>query len=75
MPMAGSSAGKEIARAMKMVDEIFEPADMEWRGLGLIPGSGLKIREKYAEFDAEVRLEITLPEVPGGKGLHLRRIS
>lgn len=55
-------------RAMKMVDEIFEPTDMEWRGLGVIPGSGLKIRDKYAEFDAQVRLEITLPEAKEAKG-------
>ncbi len=55
-------------RAMKMVDEIFEPYDMEWRGLGVIPGSGLKIRKKYAEFDAEVRLNITLPEASEAKG-------
>lgn len=55
-------------RAMKMVDEIFEPSDMEWRGLGVIPGSGLKIREKYADFDAEVRLNITLPEAHEAKG-------
>ena len=55
-------------RAMKMVDEIFEPADMDWRGLGVIPGSGLKIRDKYADFDAEKRLEITIPEVEEAKG-------
>jgi len=53
---------------MKMVDEIFEPTDMEWRGLGVIPGSGLKIRDKYAEFDAQVRLDITLPETKEAKG-------
>ena len=56
------------ARAQSMVAEIFEPADMEWRGLGLIPASGLKIRAKYAEFDAEVRLGITLPEAHEPKG-------
>jgi len=55
-------------RARKMVEEIFEPADMDWRGLGRIPLSGLKIREKYAEFDAEVRLDITLPEAEEPKG-------
>ncbi|RPH41191.1 MAG: hydrogenase formation protein HypD [Desulfobulbaceae bacterium] len=55
-------------RARKMVDEIFEPTDMEWRGLGVIPGSGLKIRDKYAEFDAQVRLDITLPEAKEAKG-------
>jgi hydrogenase expression/formation protein HypD len=55
-------------RARKMVDEIFEPADMDWRGLGRIPLSGLKIREKYAAFDAEVRLNITLPKAEEPKG-------
>jgi hydrogenase expression/formation protein HypD len=62
------------ARAMKMVDKIFEPADMEWRGLGLIPGSGQKIRKKYQEFDAEVRLQITLPESREPKGCMCGRI-
>lgn len=55
-------------RAQKMVEEIFEPADMDWRGLGRIPASGLRIRDKYSQFDAEVRLEITLPEAEEPKG-------
>jgi hydrogenase expression/formation protein HypD len=55
-------------RARKMVEEIFEPADMDWRGLGRIPASGLKIRPKYAAFDAEVRLDITLPQAEEPKG-------
>lgn len=55
-------------RAQSMVYEIFEPADMEWRGLGVIPQSGLKIRDNYKEFDAQVRLEIELPEVEEAKG-------
>ncbi len=55
-------------RAAKMVDEIFEPTDMEWRGLGVIPGSGLAIRSKYADFDAMARLDITLPEAREAKG-------
>ena len=55
-------------RAQKMVEEIFEPTDMDWRGLGRIPASGLKIREKYSAFDAEVRLNITLPKAEEPKG-------
>ncbi len=55
-------------RAQKMVEEIFEPADMDWRGLGRIPMSGLKIREKYSDFDAESRLNITLPKAEEPKG-------
>ena len=55
-------------RAQKMVEEIFEPADMDWRGLGRIPASGLKIRNKYAAFNAEVRLDITLPKAEEPRG-------
>lgn len=55
-------------RAMELVDTVFEPADMAWRGLGLIPGSGLKIKQAYHQFDAEQRLEIVIPDVPEAKG-------
>lgn len=55
-------------RAQKMVETIFEPADMDWRGLGVIPESGLKIRDEYSHFDAEKRLGITIPEVEEAKG-------
>jgi len=55
-------------RAMTMVDEIFEPADMEWRGLGMIENSGLAIREKYRKFDAARRLDIELVPVEEPKG-------
>ena len=65
-PRAVSREGN--LRAQKMVEEIFEPADMDWRGLGRIPGSGLKIRKKYAAFDAEIRLDITLPNSEEPKG-------
>ncbi len=39
--------------AQKMIFEVFEVTDMKWRGIGNIPQSGFKIREKYSEFDAE----------------------
>ena len=56
------------ARAQQMVAEIFEPCDTQWRGLGPIPGSGLRIRDKYRDFDAEARLGITLPPAAEPKG-------
>ncbi len=55
-------------RARKMVDEIFEPTDMEWRGLGNIALSGLKIRDEFADFDAQVRLDIPLTNAEEPKG-------
>ena len=38
--------------ALALLDRVFEPCDAEWRGLGLIPGSGLKLRKQYERFDA-----------------------
>lgn len=38
--------------AQAVIDEVFEPCDAVWRGLGSIPASGLAIREAYAGHDA-----------------------
>lgn len=40
-------------RARKVMYDIFEPYDSEWRGIGIIPSSGLRIKNKYRDFDAE----------------------
>lgn len=42
--------------AQKMVDEVYEPCSTTWRGLGLVPESGLKLRERYSCYDAELLL-------------------
>ena len=39
--------------AQAIMEKVFAPVDAVWRGLGLIPQSGLRLREEYAEFDAE----------------------
>lgn len=57
-----SPNGNPVARAL--MDEVFVPTDALWRGLGLLPQSGLTIREAYADFDAARCLGITLHEVP-----------
>jgi len=41
-------------KAQALVDEVFEIREsFEWRGLGTLPFSGLKIRDAFAQFDAE----------------------
>ncbi|RLC60958.1 MAG: hydrogenase formation protein HypD, partial [Chloroflexi bacterium] len=45
-----SAEGNVIAQ--QAMDLAFEVADAEWRGFGLIPRSGLRLREMYADFDA-----------------------
>ena len=56
------------ARARQMVEKIFQPVDMEWRGLGEIPDSGLAIREEFGHFDAARRLAVTLVPAEEPKG-------
>jgi hydrogenase expression/formation protein HypD len=39
-------------RAQELIREMFEPCDMPWRGFGIIPESGLKVRPAFSEWDA-----------------------
>ncbi|HUG99827.1 MAG TPA: hydrogenase formation protein HypD [Gammaproteobacteria bacterium] len=46
-------------KAQAMVAEVFElRPEFEWRGLGMVEYSGLRIKERYAHFDAERRFEL-----------------
>ena len=54
--------------AQALVAEVFELRErFEWRGLGEVPYSALKIRPAYASFDAEVRFGLTYRGVPDHK--------
>lgn len=48
--------------AQQLMDEVFEPADASWRGIGTIPQSGLTIRSRYARFDAARTHNVRLGE-------------
>ncbi|MBE9203581.1 hydrogenase formation protein HypD [Synechocystis salina LEGE 06099] len=43
------------AHAQKIIDQVFEPVDRHWRGLGLIAVSGLGVRPAFAPWDARVK--------------------
>jgi len=45
-------------RAKEVMDEVFSPCDTNWRGLGLIPKSGLCFRKDYKEFDVNSHFDI-----------------
>ena len=38
--------------ARRMIARVFEPCDRAWRGIGVIPASGYKLREEFAAYDA-----------------------
>lgn len=49
-------------KAQELIDEVFVPCDEWWRGLGLIKGSGLRLRDEFSDFNA-VNEEIREDEV------------
>ncbi|MBW2342268.1 MAG: hydrogenase formation protein HypD, partial [Deltaproteobacteria bacterium] len=44
--------------ALKIMEDVFEPVAARWRGLGIIPGSGLALREGFIETDASHNFDI-----------------
>jgi hydrogenase expression/formation protein HypD len=48
--------GNEKAR--QVMDTVFKPCDAAWRGIGVIPGSGLTFRREFSEFDARKQFRL-----------------
>ena len=48
--------------AVAIMERVFEPCDVPWRGLGVIPGSGLKLRKEYKDYAAEGVFDLSVPE-------------
>ena len=49
--------------AQKLIKEWMEPCDSQWRGLGMIKNSGLRLRKEAQDFDARVKFSI--PKMEG----------
>ncbi|MDO4953178.1 MAG: hydrogenase formation protein HypD [Synergistaceae bacterium] len=49
--------------AVCIIERIMTVCDSEWRGLGIIPKSGLKLNAAYKAFDT--RLKFEMPEIKG----------
>jgi len=61
--------------AQAIMAEVFEPRpNFEWRGLGAIPESGLRLRERYAHFDAERRFPLQPASAQDHKACQCARV-
>ncbi len=49
-------------QALNLMQQVFEVCPADWRGIGTVPGSGLRLREVFAAFDAERVFEIPAVE-------------
>lgn len=54
-PRAVRREGNQIAKAS--MEEVFSVVDAKWRGVGIVPKSGLELSEKYQKFDAQQLLK------------------
>ena len=61
VPKSGNPAAREI------LSEVFEPCDAAWRGLGMIPDSGLRVKKDYSRFDAAERFGLNVTPSPAAK--------
>ncbi|MDP2168704.1 MAG: hydrogenase formation protein HypD [Thermodesulfovibrionales bacterium] len=48
-------------KAVSLLNEVFVPSASEWRGIGVIPESGLKLRPEFSALDAERHFDLSLP--------------
>jgi hydrogenase expression/formation protein HypD len=55
-------------RALDIIAQVFTPFDAPWRGIGIIPGSGLRIADAYAGFDAEQAIMVEVEETREHRG-------
>ena len=51
-------------KALALLGRLFVKCDISWRGIGVIPGSGLRIAEEYAPFDAQRKFGVDVVESP-----------
>jgi hydrogenase expression/formation protein HypD len=61
-------------KALRMMEQVFAPVPSNWRGIGVVPASGLEVREEYSTFNARSRFEIELPETREPAGCICGRI-
>lgn len=64
--------GNPVAR--RLLDQTFEPTDDHWRGIGLIPGSGYRLRPEWRDFDAAVRFTLPIATAREPRGCICGRI-
>lgn len=55
-------------KALELMDNVFEVDSADWRGIGVVPASGLKLKQEYERFDAEQAFPVILEPIREAKG-------
>lgn len=61
-------------KAQKLMQEVFVPTDVEWRGFPIIPNSGLKLRAEFEAFDAQKKFDLVYAKVTKTSGCICDRV-
>jgi hydrogenase expression/formation protein HypD len=54
--------------ALRLMDSVFDIGDADWRGIGTVPASGLRLKRQYEKFDAEKNFDIKTSPAKEPKG-------
>lgn len=65
-PRAVTDAGN--LKAKTIMNQVYEVSDAVWRGIGTIPDSGMALKKEFQAFDAAVKFDMEMPDVPEPKG-------
>ena len=49
--------------AIKVIKDVFEIRDREWRGIGTIPESGYEVRPEFASYNANIKFDVAVEKV------------
>ncbi len=72
-PQLANAYGRAVTaegnpKALAVMDQVFQTEDAAWRGLGIIPESGLAIRPEFGRFNARNVFSLNIPDTPPPKG-------
>ena len=62
-------------KAQEIIDKVFIKTSTSWRGIGKIANSGLKIRARFSNFDAEIVMPMNIRQKKENKKYHLCRCA
>lgn len=71
-PRAVTREGNQ--KALRAMYRVFEPCDVEWRGFPVIPGSGLRLKKDFSDFDAVKKFDITVRHIEKNTGCICDRV-
>ena len=55
-------------KALNIINTVFQVADSQWRGLGIIKETGLKFKEDYKDYDTKNKFNINIINLQSNKG-------